>query len=165
AAGPVLGLDRRRPQLAGPAARPQRLVAERGVGFEPVGPLPAGLLAERGAQLLQSGVHGREPQRAPGLPLVTGIPDVVVGGVDLDGAGQRVLPAGVVTPEAARIHLPDVEAGLALHDPFRQQAAHAAGAGEPVGAEAGRDPEAADLRRPEDELAVGRERLRTVDQP
>ena len=39
----------------------------------------------------------------------------------------------------------------------------AAGAGDAVGAEAGGDEEPGDLALAEDELAVGRERLRTVD--
>src|SRR5262249_162813 len=50
AAGAVLGVDRGRPEPAGPAAGPERLVAVRGVRIEPVRPLPARLPAEGGAQ-------------------------------------------------------------------------------------------------------------------
>ena len=165
AAGTVLLADGGRPQLARPAARPQRLVTERRVGLEPVGPLPAGLLAERGAQLLELRVGGGEPQRPSGLPLVARVLDVVVGRVDLCGPCQRVLPARVVAAEAARVHLPHVEARQPLHDPLGHQPPHAARTRQPVGAEAGGHPEAADLGGPEDELAVRCERLGAVDQP
>ena len=66
AAGEVLGADRRRPEAARPAARPERLVAAGGVRLEPVGPLPARLLPEGGAELGQPWVGGREAQRPPG---------------------------------------------------------------------------------------------------
>ena len=67
--------------------------------------------------------------------------------------------------EAARVHLPNVEARHAFDDPFGDEPAHPARPGQPVRAEACRDPEAAHLARPEDELPVRRERLRAVDQP
>ena len=96
---------------------------------------------------------------------MTRILDVVVGRVDLGRAHQRVFAALVVAPEATRIHLPDVEARQALHDPLGEQPAHPAGPREPVSAETGRDPEAAHVRRAENELAVRSERFRAVDQP
>ena len=58
--------------------------------------------------------------------------------------------------------MPGVEPGLAGGDPLGHEAAHAAGAGDAVGAEAGCYAEAADGRLAEDELAVGREGLRAV---
>ncbi len=90
--------------------------------------------------------------------------DVVVGRVDLAGPSQRVLAADVVTAEPARVHLPGVEVGAAVDDPFRDQPAHAARAREAVGAEPGRHPESAHLCGTEDELAVRGEGLGPVDE-
>ena len=73
--------------------------------------------------------------------------------------GRAVLGA-----EPAHVHLPEVETGLALGDPFRDHAADAARAREPVRAEPRRHEEAADLGLAEAELVIGRERLRPVDQ-
>src|SRR5207253_6652024 len=67
--------------------------------------------------------------------------------------------------EAPGVHLPRVEPGAAFDDPFRDQAAHAAGAREAVGAETSRHPEAAYLARPEDELVVGGEGFGAIDEP
>ena len=161
----VLRADRGRPEAARPAARTERLVSRGGVRLEPVRALPAGLLAEGCAELCEPRVGGGEAERPPGLALVAGVLDVVVRRVDLDGARKRVVAASVVAPEAARVHLPDVEARYALDDPLGHELAHAAGAGEPVRAEARGDPEAAHVGRAEDELAVGGERLGAVDQP
>src|SRR5207302_11237224 len=57
AAGDVLGADRGRPEPAGPAPRPQRLVAVRRVRLEPVDTFPAGLLAEDRTELLRARVR------------------------------------------------------------------------------------------------------------
>ena len=165
AAGAVLDADRRRPELARPPARAQPLLAARRVRLEPVRALPAGLLAERRTELLQARIGRREAQRPARLALVPRVLDVVVRGVDLGRAGERVGAAPVGGAEAARVHVPDVEARRPLDDPLRDELPHPAGAGEAVGAEARGDPEAAHVGRPEDELAVGRERLRPVDQP
>ena len=164
ATGDVLRADRRRPELAGPAARPERLVAARGVRLEPVRPLPARLLAERGPEHAEALVRRRDAQRTPGLPLVAGVLDVVVGRVDLDGARERVLAAAVGGAEPARVHVPDVQARGALEDPLGDELPHAPGTRQAVRAEAGCHPEPPHVRRPEDELAVGRERLGPVDQ-
>ena len=91
--------------------------------------------------------------------------DVVVGGVDLHRAGQRVGAAPVLRTEPASVHSPEVEAGLAVDDPLRHQAAHAARAGYAVGAEPGGHEQSAHRRLAKDELVVGRESLRPVDQP
>ena len=160
----MLRLYRGRPEPAGPPARPQCLVATRGVGLEPVGPLPARLLAERGAEVLEARVRRRQAERAPGRTLVAGVLDVVVGRIDFAGPRQRVLAADVVAPEAPRVHLPGVEVRPAVDDPLGHQAPHSSCAGQAVGAEAGGDPEAADLGGPQDELAVGGEGLRAIDQ-
>src|SRR5262249_57859131 len=70
----------------------------------------------------------------------------------------------VVQAEAARVDLPDVEARHAVDDPLRDELPHPARARETVCAEAGGYPEAAHIARPEDELAVRRERLGPVDE-
>ena len=136
----------------------------RGVGLEPVRPLPARLLAEHGPELAQPRVGRGDAERPPGLALVAGVLDVVVRLVDLAGAGERVLARAVRRAEPARVHVPDVERGRPLDDPLGHELPHAAGPREPVRAEARRDPEAPDVGRPEDELAVGRERLGAVDE-
>ena len=88
--------------------------------------------------------------------------DVVVRLVDLERAGERVLATRVVTAEAARVHLPRIEARLALDDPLGDEAAHSTRTGKAVRTEARGDPEAADIGLAEDELPVGSERLRAV---
>ena len=67
--------------------------------------------------------------------------------------------------EAADVHRPQVELRLAAGDPLGHHLADAAGARQPVRAEAGGHEQAAHLGLAEAELAVGRERLRAVDQP
>src|SRR6266849_4003922 len=98
------------------------------VGFEPVHPLPARFLAESRAHLGQARVDRREPQRPAGAALVSGVLDVVVRRVDLAGAGQRVVAAGVGAAKAARVHLPRVETGPAVDDPLGYEPSHATGA-------------------------------------
>ena len=109
AAGEVLGADRGRPEASRPAARAQRLVAARCIRLEPVRALPARLLAEGGAELLQPRVGRGDEQRPARLSLVPGVLDVVVRRVDLGRARERVLARVVVAAEAARVHLPGVE--------------------------------------------------------
>ncbi len=165
AACQVLHADRGRPELPSPAARTKRLVAALRVRLEPVRALPAGLLPEHGTELLQARIRGREPQRPPRAPLVARELDVVVRLVDLPRPGERVLAAPVRGAEPPRVHVPDVERGRTLDDPLGHELSHPACARQPVRAEAGRDPEPAHVRRPEDELAVRREGLRAVDEP
>jgi hypothetical protein len=95
---------------------------------------------------------------------VTGVLDVVVGLVDLPRARERVLAAAVGEPEPARVHVPHVERRRPFDDPLGDELPHATGAGEAVCAEAGGHPEAPDVSRPEDELAVRSERLGAVDE-
>ena len=162
--GLVLGADRRGPVLAGPAPRAQRLVSLRGVRLVPVDPLPTRLLAERCLALAMPGGCGRDAQRPPGAALVVRVADVVVGLVGLLDPGVGVGRRAVLGAEATDVHLPEVEAGLALGDPLGHHLADPPGAGQPVGAEAGGDEQPGDLGLAEAELVVGRERLRPVDQ-
>ena len=164
AGGDALGLDRRRPVLSGPAARPQVLVAPGDVHVEPVDALPAGLLAEAGAVPRVPRIRGRDAQRAPGEALLARVLDVVVRRVDLDRAREREALRAVLAAEAADVHVPEVPLRLALDDPLRHDLADAARAGEAVGAEARRHPEAGHLGLAQDELAVGRERLGAVEE-
>src|SRR5207248_7246035 len=83
---------------------------------------------------------------------------------NLDGADARVVPLPIGVTEPPQIHLPEVEARLPIDDPFRHRPAHPPGTGDPVGAESGRDKEPANARLAEDELVVGREGLRSIDQ-
>ena len=67
--------------------------------------------------------------------------------------------------EVADVHFPDVVAGLTVKDPMRHHLTDAARPGQPVGAEAGGDEEAADFGLAEAELVIRGERLRAIDQP
>ncbi len=160
----ALDLDRRRPVASRPAARSQRLVAGSGVRLEPVGALPARLLPEGGTELEQARVGRRDAQRTPRLALLPGVVDVVVLRVHLGRPREGVALRAVVPAEAADVHVPEVVLRLAVDDPLGHDLADAAGAGEPVRAEAGRHPEAGHLALAEDELAVGRERLGAVEE-
>ena len=164
-AGEVLGADRGRPVLARPAAGAQRLVAGGRVRLVPVDPLPARLLPEVGLVLAVPAIGRRYPQRPPRLALVVGVADVVVGLVGLLHPGVRVGGRAVLRAEAADVHVPEVQAGLALGDPLGHDLADPARAGEPVRAEAGGDEEAVDLGLAKAELVVGGERLGPVDDP
>src|SRR3954451_10050441 len=151
--------------LAGPASRSKGIVAVGLVRLEPVRTLPAGLLPERGAELLEERVGRRHPQWATGLAFLVGIMDVVVRRVVLDGPSERVPLASVCRPESADVHLPQVELGLAVDDPRRDLATDAARPGDAVGRETGRDEEAPDLRLAQDELVIRREAFWAVDDP
>src|SRR5260370_40732041 len=62
----MVGIDRGGPQPAGAASWPERFVTSRGVRLEPARPLPARLLAKRGAELLEAVVRrwqGQGPAR------------------------------------------------------------------------------------------------------
>ena len=157
--------DGGRPVLTRPATRSERLVAIGSVGLEPVGALPSGLLAEGAAQLGEAWIGRRQAQRAPGAALLVRVVDVVVGGVHLGGAGEGVGARPVLGAEAANVHRPQVELRLAVDDPLRQLFPQAAGAGNAVGGEPGRDEQPANRRFAQDELVVGGEPLRAVDEP
>ena len=162
AACDVLGADGRRPELPGPPARAERLVACRRIRLEPVGALPPRLLPEDGTELGEPRIGGGDPQGPPGAPLVPRVLHVVVGLVDLLRACERVRLRAVGRAETARVHVPHVERRGALDDPLGDELPHAARPGEPVGAEARRDPEPAHVGWAEDELTIRRERLGAV---
>src|SRR5256885_8811414 len=135
-----------------------------GSSLEPIGSFPTGFRAEGRAERGQARIGGREAKRPSGLTFLVRIVDIVISRVHVDGSNERVVPRPVGVTEAPQIHLPEIEARLAIDDPFRHRPAHSAGAGDPVGAEAGRYKEPAYARLTEDELVVGREGLRTIDQ-
>src|SRR5215813_15028259 len=92
------------------------------------------------------------------------IADGVVLAVEVDGARIDELLGRVVEGEAADIQRPQVEARLSVYDPLGHHLAGPTAAGDAVG-EAGADEAIVELRRlAHDELAVRRERDRTVDQ-
>ena len=99
------------------------------------------------------------------MALLVRVVDVVVGRVDLDRPGQRVGLGAVGRPEPPDVHLPEVELGLALHDPGGHLPTDPARPGDAVRAEAGRDEEPADVALAEDEFVVRREPLGPVDHP
>src|SRR4029078_4995865 len=100
------------------------------------------LPAEGAPRSLAPGVCRREPARPAGEPLLARVLDVVIRRVDLVGARERVVAAPVVRAEAARGHLPDVQARDSLNDPLGDELSHPPCAGEAVRTESGRDPEA-----------------------
>ncbi len=163
AGGPVLGADRGRPEPPGPSARPLARSIPF-VGRVVVDPLPARLLPEDGAVSGVPAVGGRQAQRPPRRPFVAGVADVVVRLIVLDRPLERVRRRTVLAAEAAHVHVPDVHARLAVHDPLGHDPADAARARDAVGAEPGRHVEPAHLGLAQAELVVGGERLGAVDQ-
>src|SRR5581483_3073028 len=115
---PRFDLDRRRPVLAGPAARPQRLVAARGIRPVPVDALPAALLPEGRVQRDMPLIHRRYTKRAPRPALLAWVLDVVVLRQRLIRARERVRPAAVLPAEAAPVERPNVPLGTAVDDPL-----------------------------------------------
>src|SRR6266852_8558479 len=108
-----------------PARRPRHPIHGGRIRGKPVGSLPTGLLSEASAELGQARIGGREAERPSGLAFLVRIVDIVISRVDLDGAGQGVVAAAIGVAEPPKVHLPEVEAGLAIDDPFRPPAAHA----------------------------------------
>ena len=90
--------------------------------------------------------------------------DVVVRRVHLDRSGARVRLTAILTAEPPQVHLPQVEARLAIDDPFGHRCAHPSGAGDAVGAESRRDVETANRGLAQQEFIVRRERFRSIDQ-
>src|SRR5262249_23384127 len=110
---------------------------------EPVGPLPAELLPEHGAQRLHAVVAGRRLQRPRPRPFLQRIvqnEDVLVALLVLY---LRVALVGIGA-EAPRIDVEGIDVGLAVDHPVRQQVAGTAG---------GSDAEAEALGEPEVLLA------------
>src|SRR5262249_14394819 len=82
----------------------------------------------------------------------------VVQAQGLDRALSEMCAVAVESREASDVHIPEVDAGLAADDPFREKAASAAGVRDARGVEAGGDKEAEATRRlAHDEIAAGRE--------
>ena len=119
--------------IARPAARPERLVAGGGVRARTSSGAPSPTsrrtTAPSAASML---VRRRDPQRAAGLALLVRVVDVVVGRVVLVDPRERVAPASGTPAEAADVHLPQVELGLAVDDPARHLPADPARAGDAV---------------------------------
>src|SRR5438094_2628442 len=126
-----------------PAGWTREAVGRGGIRRKPVWSLPSRLLAEACAKLLQPRVGGGEAQWPARLALLIRIVDVVVRRVDLDGSRESIGLATILTAEPAQVHLPQVEARLAIDDPLSHRGAHPAGAGYPVSAESRRNIETA----------------------
>src|ERR1700736_3211139 len=142
--------------MPGPSGRAGQSSGRGRVRLEPGRPFPARLFTETGAELDQAVIGGGDAKRSPGLALLVWIMDVVVGRVDLDSAHQRVIAIPIGRAEAAKVHLPEVEAGLAVDDPLGHRPAHPAGARDPMGAETGRDIKPTKARLAKHEFVVGR---------
>ena len=123
---------------AGAAKRPVIFLFHVASG-EPVGPLPAELLAEHGAFLPHALVARRGLQGARGGALLVRIVDDEDMGVGLLVFLEQIIPVRV-GPEPARLHAQHVYGGLPFDDPFRQLPTSAAGRG---------DAEAVALAQPE----------------
>ena len=109
-------------------------------------------------------VRGRDAQRPAGELLLARVLDVVVLRERLVRARERVRLASVLAPEAADVERPDVPLRAAVDDPLAHDLADAARAREPVRAAARGDPEAGHIGLAEQEVRVGRERLRPVEE-
>ncbi len=133
------------------------------VAGEPVGTLPAELGAVDRAPVLEDPVERAAPHAARALVLVARPGDGVVAAVALDRAVVEEPRAGVQRPEPADVERPQVEPGIALDDPVGHRLADAAGGGDPRGEAAGEKEILQPRRRPDDRLAVGRNRDRPVD--
>ena len=131
----MLGRDRRRPFLCGPAAAVCAGYLERveqlQVGVVPLGALPACVFEEDGVQLLLADKEGRQPQVAGVGHLLARVDDVVDLAVLLRGAGADVGAAEGVGVEASYVALVQVGIRLAVYDPLGNRLAHAAGVGDP----------------------------------
>src|SRR5439155_10411556 len=132
ARGAVLGGDGGGPVITRPASRALCTLAV-GVWLEPIGSFPPGFLAEGRAERGQARIGGREAKRPSGQTFLVRIVNVIVSRVNLDGADARVVPLPISITEPPQIHLPEVEAWLAVDDPFRHRPAHPPGTGDPVG--------------------------------
>src|SRR5438128_11187409 len=107
-----------------PAGWMRQAAGRGGIRRKPVRSLPSRLLAEAFAKLLQPRVGGGEAQWPARLTLLVRVVDVVVRRVHLDGSGARVPLAPILTAEPTQVHLPQVEARLAIDDPLGHGGAH-----------------------------------------
>ncbi len=147
-------LARHRLEPVRPAERRavDRLRASEG---EPVGPLPPRLGAEDGALFPELRIERAAADAACAFMFEAGIGDLIVMAVELHGARIHEGPRVVMKGEAAHIQRPEIEAGLALHDPFRHHAPGAAASGDAI-EESGGDIAVIQFRRfAHDEIAIG----------
>src|SRR5947208_1093371 len=121
--------------VSGPSGWTGQAVDRRGIRRKPVRSLPSRLFTEAGAELLEPRVGRGEAQRPARLALLVRIVDVVVRRVHLDRSGARVRLTAILTAEPPQVHLPQVEARLAIDDPFGHRCAHPSGTGDPMGTE------------------------------
>src|SRR5947199_8609692 len=129
--------------VSGPSGWTRQAVGRRGIRGKPVRSLPSRFFTEAGAELLEPRVGRGEAQRPARLALLVGVVDIVVRRVDLDSSGEGVGLTAILTAESTQVHLPQVEARLAIDDPFGHRCAHPSGTGDPMGTESRRDVETA----------------------
>src|SRR5262249_22044115 len=128
----VLGADDRRPIPGGPAGARRRVRPwQAGVRLEPLGALPASALEEDGAEVGEPPVERRGAQTARVLHLLERVDDVIHLDVLLAGAGSDEPRLERVGGEAVEVALVQVEARSALGDRLGDDAADAAGMGDP----------------------------------
>src|SRR3954447_15432799 len=123
----MLCTGRRRPVPPRPGVRPQRLVTRGGVGAVELDALPSRFLTELGTVPAVPAIRRTRAQWPTGHPLPAGIGDVVVGLVVLLGAREGVAGRAPLAAEPVDVHVPDVEARLALDDPLGHHLADSAG--------------------------------------
>ena len=132
---------------------------------KPIGALPAELLAEHGAGLLQALIERRAAERPSRIVLLGRPGDGVMLAVQLKRARPHPAVIAVGQAKASDVDRPQVHRRLAPGDPFGERPSGAAGRGDPESVEAAAHVHPAYLRRlAEDEIAIGRERLGSVDQ-
>src|SRR5712675_1960904 len=162
ARGLVFAGDGGEPVRAAKTVDVVRLLSRR---RKPVRPLPAELFAEHRALLLQQRVQRRAAQGPAARVLLARPGDGVVLAVQLKGTAAHPTDVQVRRAEAPDVDGPQIERGLAADDPLREHQAGAATRGNAESVESGADKVPAHSRgRPEDEVAVGRETLRPVDE-
>src|SRR5439155_23711464 len=150
--------------MSGPSGWTGQAVDCRGIRRKPVRSLPSRLFTETGAELVEPRVGRGEAQRPARLPLLVRVVDVVVRRVDLEGSAEGIGLTPILTAEPAQVHLPQVQARLAIDDPFGHRCAHPSGTGDPMGTEARRDVETANRGLAQQEFIVRGEGFRSIDQ-
>ncbi len=160
---PVLGPHVGEPVLAAEGVDRLRLHALR---REPVHALPAHLGPEGGAAGPQPLVERRAAQSAPAGELPVRERDVIVHAHHLADPLAQEPGVGVERGEAAGVGRPEIHRRPVLDDPLGERASRPARRRDAARAEAGAHVVATHLRRfTQDEVVVGRERLRPVEEP
>src|SRR5438445_4834065 len=133
---------------------------------KPVRAFPSILHAKTGDPRGQPVVQWSFAQAATSFKFTIGPGHLVVQTENLrDALTQK---GAVVRPrsETANVHRPKVNRGLSFDDPFGKIFSRSAGARDADGVEAGGDEQISQFRRlAQDEVVVGRETLRPVDEP